>query len=70
MAKYKNGKEVIELMKDGWRLSEKTNYRKKVMSYWLSKKDDRTELYLTRKTRDELYKKGLIDSNDMLVKSA
>ncbi len=70
MAKYKNEKEVIELLKDGWRMDAKTNYRRQVMSYWLHKKGENVELSVMKKTREALLEKGLIDTNDMLVRGA
>ncbi len=69
MAKYKTEKQVIELMKDGWRLEAKTNYKKWIMSYWLHKKGEIVELSVTKKTRDLLVEKGMLDENDELPRN-
>ncbi len=69
MAKYLSQKEVIEKMSNGYRLYDKRNYKNIIVSYWISHKDNRTELPITIKTRNLLFEKGLIDSNDCLVLS-
>lgn len=69
MAKYINSKEVIELMKQGWKLERKTNYNDtKTLSYWLGKRGETTEHSLTKKTRELLFENGAIDGNNDLVR--
>lgn len=67
MGKYKNKKKAIELLKKGWSLEEKTNYKNKVMSYWMGKRGELEEHFFSKKTISELKEKKLIDENNMLI---
>lgn len=64
--KYLSQKQVVEKYKEGYRIEPKKNYKNEVVSYWMWKKGE-DELRFTKGTRESLYSKGIIDSNNDLT---
>ena len=69
MKKYESEKNVILLLESGWQIFETTNYNnRKILSYWLGKRGESKEYNITKKTRESLLLKNIIDKNNDLIK--